>query len=67
VYSQAFSPGSDTTPTRQRVVSSLPGALTESLVMSPNGRFITVSDAYYVRRLMLADHVPGVYARRRTP
>jgi Tol biopolymer transport system component len=67
VFRPRFSPGTDTSATRQHIVSSLPGALTESLMMSPDGRFITVSDGYYVRRLVLAEHVRGVIARKRAP
>jgi Tol biopolymer transport system component len=64
VYKQRFTPGVDTSATRQRIVTSLPGAMTESLAISPDGRFVTVSDGYYVRRLVMAEHVPGVVARR---
>jgi eukaryotic-like serine/threonine-protein kinase len=63
VYKQRFTPGADTSATRQRIVTSLPGAMTESLAVSPDGKFITVSDGYYVRRLALAEHVPGVVGR----
>jgi Tol biopolymer transport system component len=64
VFKQRFTVGADTAATRRRLVTSLPGAMTESLAVSPDGRFITVSDGYYVRRLVFAEHVPGVIGRR---
>jgi Tol biopolymer transport system component len=67
VYRQRFAPGIDTRGTREQLVGSLPGAMTESLTISPDGQFLTVSDGHYVRRLMVAEHVPGVRARRRVP
>ncbi len=65
VCKQRFAAHADTTATRQRLIGSLPGALTESLMMSRDGLFITVSDGYYVRRLALAEQVPGIVGRKR--
>jgi hypothetical protein len=67
VYKQRFSPsGEDTSATRVRLVNSLPGTSTESMaVEQEDGRYITVSDGYYSRSLMLAEHVPGVVGRPR--
>jgi len=66
VYKQRFSPsGEDTSATRVPLVNSLPDASTESIAAEPNGRYVTVSDGYYSRSLMLAEHVPGVVGRLR--
>jgi hypothetical protein len=66
VYKQRFSPsGDDTWATRVPLVDSLPDASTESIAAESNGRYITVSDGYYSRSLMLAEHVPGVVGRPR--
>ena len=66
VYKQRFSPsGEDTRATRVLLVNSLPEASTESIAAELNGRHITVSDGYYSRSLMLAEHVPGVVGRPR--
>lgn len=66
VYRQRFSrAGGNTDATRTLIVESLPGALVESLVVSPDGRFVTVSDGYYSRNLMMGERVPGVVGRRR--
>jgi Tol biopolymer transport system component len=66
VYKQRFSSsGEDTWATRVPLVISLPEASTESMAAEPNGRYITVSDGYYLRSVMMAEHVPGVVGRPR--
>ena len=66
VYKQRFSSsGEDTWATRVLLVNSLPEASTESIAVEPDCRDISVSDGYYSRSLMLAEHVPGVVGRPR--
>jgi Tol biopolymer transport system component len=60
VYVQDFVSGADTSGSRRRVAGFEPGLDAESLGISPDGAFLTVSFREQLYDLMLADGVPGV-------
>ena len=67
LFSQVFAPGQDTSTTRRAIADSPSGASIESFGISTDGKWVTVSNGYYSRSLMLADGVPGVTAALAAP
>ena len=67
LFSQVFGPGQDTSTTRRVIADSPSGASIESFGISTDGKWVTVSNGYYSRSLMLADGVPGVTAALSAP
>jgi Tol biopolymer transport system component len=65
VYVQPFSPGADTYAQRRRIGALEPDLAAESLGISPDGAFITISYREQLYDLMLVDGVPDVPGRQR--
>jgi len=63
VYVQEFAPGADTYARRRRLGALEPDLAAESLGISPDGAFITVSYREQLFDLMLADGVPDIPGR----
>jgi Tol biopolymer transport system component len=63
VYVQDFAPGADTYARRRRLAALEPDLSAESLGISPDGGFVTISYREQLFDLMLAEGIPDVSAR----
>jgi len=63
VYVQEFAPGADTYARRRRLGAPEPDLAAESLGISPDGAFITISYREQLFDLLLADGVPDIPVR----
>jgi len=67
VYVQEFAPGAGARGSRRRLTGLEPGLDAESLGVSPDGVFLTVSFREQLFDLMVAEGVPGIEGARRAP
>jgi hypothetical protein len=67
VFVQDFVPGRDTTTTRRKLGGFDLENSTETLAISPDGKFLTVGGWEQMFNVMIADGVPGIEPTRHGP